>query len=176
MKINKTIQSLSSTKNYSDKEIDWARLTDILDSIKYSPSAGDITNWKLIVIKDKETKEKIAKISSNQLWIATAPVILIVCNDQSEMKRMFKDKADFYSTQSCAAGIQNILLMANSVGVDSAWVRTFNADKIRSTLNIPEDIKIDALITLGYADKKEEEKKTELKNVIYFEEWEKIEL
>jgi nitroreductase len=177
MEIHRAIQTLGSTKKYLDKEIDWAKLTDILDSIKYTPSAGEIPNWKLLVVKDKKTRKEIAKVSADQLWIASAPVLLVVCNDQSEMERMFKDKADYYSTQSCAAGIQNILLMANSVGVDHAWVRTFNAERIRSILKIPEEIKIDALITLGYADERERKpRKTESRNVVYFEEWEKTEL
>ena len=103
-------------------------------------------------------------------WIGHLP-------NKSEVKRMFKKKADFYSTQSCAAGIQNLLLRATSLGIDSAWVRTFNAERIRSLLKIPEDMKIDALITLGYADSREPQPKiNELKNIVYFEEWGKSEL
>lgn len=176
MEIHRAIQTLKSTKKYLDKELDWAKLTDIVDSIRHTPSAGDIANWKIIIVKDKKTKEEIAKVSADQLWISTAPVLLIVCNDQSEMERMFKGKADYYSTQSCAAGIQNILLMANAVGVDSAWVRTFNSDRIKKILDIPENIKIDAMVTLGYADKREKgERKTETRNVVYFEKWGKTE-
>ena len=176
MEIHRAIQTLKSTKNYLDKELDWAKLTDIVDAIRHTPSAGDIANWKIVIIREKKTKEAIAKVSADQLWIAGAPVLLIICNDQSEMKRMFKNKADFYSTQSCAAGIQNILLMANSIGVDYAWIRTFNADRIKSILKIPDDIKIDAMVTLGYADKREKgERKTPVRNIVYFEEWGKTE-
>ncbi len=176
MEIHRAIQTLKSTKKYLDKEVDWVKLTDILDAIRHTPSAGDIANWRVVVVKDKKIKEEIAKVSADQLWIAGAPVLLVICNDQSEMERMFKGKADHYSTQSCAAGIQNILLLANSAGVDSAWVRTFNADRIRKILDMPDDVKIDAIVTLGYADKREKgERKTETRNVVYFEKWGKTE-
>ena len=176
MEIGRCMRSLDFSQSYLDKKIGWAKLTEILDSIRYAPSAGDLQNWKLVVVKEEETKKEIAKVAANQLWMAKADVLVIVCNDQSEAKRMFKEKADFYSTQSCAAGIQNILLKANSIGVDSSWVRTFNADRIRSILKIPEDIKIDAIITLGFAKKKEKtSRKNELRNITYFEEWGKSE-
>lgn len=177
MKVEKAIQGLETTKKYLDKKIKWDKLTEILDSIRYAPSAGDLQNWKIIAIEDQETKQKLAKFSYDQSWISKASAVLVICNDQSEAKRMFKKKADLYSTQSCAAGIQNILLRATSLGIDSSWVRTFNAERIRSLLKIPEDIKIDALITLGYADRREPKPRiNELKNIVYFEEWGKSEL
>ena len=175
--MKKIIQGLGTTKNYLDKKIKWDKLTEILDSIRYAPSSGDLQNWKVVVVDDLENKKKLAKFSYDQTWVSKASVVLVVCNDQSEVKRMFKGKADFYSTQSCASGIQNMLLSATSLGIDSAWVRTFNTDRIKSLLNIPEDIKIDALITLGYAKKREEKVRVnELKNVVYFREWGNSEL
>ena len=175
--MKKIIQGLGTTKNYLDKKIKWDKLTEILDSIRYAPSSGDLQNWKVVVVDDLENKKKLAKFSYDQTWVSKASVVLVVCNDQSEVKRMFKGKADFYSTQNCAAGIQNMLLRATSLGIDSAWIRTFNAERIRSLLSIPEDIKIDALITLGYAKKREEKViVNELKNVVYFREWGNSEL
>ncbi|MBT6995478.1 hypothetical protein HN865_05115 [Candidatus Woesearchaeota archaeon] len=175
--MKKIIQGLGTTKNYLDKKIKWDKLTEILDSIRYAPSSGDLQNWKVVVVDDLENKKKLAKFSYDQTWVSKASVVLVVCNDQSEVKRMFKGKADFYSTQNCAAGIQNMLLRATSLGIDSAWIRTFNAERIRSLLSIPEDIKIDALITLGYAKKREEKVRVnELKNVVYFREWGNSEL
>ncbi len=175
--MKKIIQGLSVTKNYLDKKIKWDKLTEILDAIRYAPSSGDLQNWKVVVVDDLETKKELAKFSYDQTWIAKSSVVLVICNDQSEVKRMFKNKADFYSTQNCAAGIQNMLLRATSLGIDSAWIRTYNADRIKGLLKIPEDIKIDALITLGYAKKRESKARVnELKNIVYFREWGKSEL
>ena len=66
MEIGRCMRSLDFSQSYLDKKIGWAKLTEILDSIRYAPSAGDLQNWKLVVVKEEETKKEIAKMAKGK--------------------------------------------------------------------------------------------------------------
>lgn len=59
------------------------------------------------------------------------------------------------AVQSLAAAIQNMLLVAFSLGLGTCWfcAPLFSQDSVREILKIPEDIEPQALITLGYPSK-----------------------
>ncbi len=172
MDIDRCIKTRRSVRRYLKKDIKFDKLTDILDAIRYAPSSGNLQNWRIIVVKDEETKKKIAEASADQLWMADAPVILVICNDKSEIARMYPKHADTFSIQNIAAGIQNMLLKANSLGIDSCWIGSYNDKRIKTLLRIPENISIDAILTLGYAaDKEEMPKRIDLENITFFEKW-----
>lgn len=172
MDVNRCIKTRRSTRDFLKKEIKWDKLTSILDSIRYAPSSGNLQNWRVIVVKDKENKKKISNFCLDQTWVAKAPVLIVVCNDESDVKRMYKKRSDLFSIQNCAAGIQNILLRANSLGVASCWIGVYNADKIKDLLKIPNKIKVDAVIALGYAAREEEmPNRLDLDKFVYFDEW-----
>ena len=172
MDLDRCIKTRDSTRDYLEKDIKWNKITDILDSINYAPSSGNLQNWRLVVVKDKEVRAEIAKICTDQPWVAKVPVLIVVCNDETEVKRMFGKKADLFSIQNCAAGIQNILLKANSLNIASCWIRTYNVDRLRHIIKLPDNIKVDGIIALGYAKRKPEETtKLGLDKILFYDRW-----
>ena len=174
MELDRCISTRRSTHKFLDKKISWNKICDILESARYAPSSGNIQNWRFVIVQDPKKIKKISQYCSDQVWIATAPTLIVVCNDESEVKRMYKKRSTLFSIQNCAAAIQNILLKSNSMNIDSCWIGIYNADKIKDMLRIPPEIKIDAIIALGYAEKKEEiPKRIDLENICFFDEWNK---
>ncbi|MCD4759379.1 nitroreductase family protein [archaeon] len=172
MNIDRCIKTRRSIRKFLDKRISDEKIADILDSARYAPSAGNIQNWKFIIVRNKKTIEKLANLCADQVWVETATVLIVVCNDQSEVKRMYKKRAELFSTQNCAAAIQNILLKANSLGIASCWVGVYNGDRVKAELKVPVELKIDAIIPLGYAAREQEPvKRIDLENLVFFEEW-----
>ncbi len=172
MDINKAIETRRSTRYFLDKDVNWNKLGDILDSARYAPSSGNLQNWRFIVVKDKEKKEKLAVAAADQTFIEKAPAIIVVCSDDADVKIMYKSKSDHYSTQNCAAAIQNMLLKATSLGIASCWIGAFREEKIKAILKIPDKIKVHAMIALGYAKREEKmPKRIDLENLVYFDEW-----
>ena len=47
-----------------------------------------------------------------------------------------------------------MLIRANSLGVSSCWVDTFENNTLRRHLKIPDEITPEIIITLGYSDEK----------------------
>lgn len=46
--------------------------------------------------------------------------------------------------------IENMVLMATALGLGSCWIRLFNAKKVHEMLGLPPEIKVVALLPVGY--------------------------
>ena len=60
------------------------KVTKILEAARLSPSANNRQAWKFIVIKDKETKKRLARAALGQSFIETAPVVIVGCGTEAK--------------------------------------------------------------------------------------------
>jgi len=75
-----TIDSLKwryATKKMNGKNIPYKKLTNILESIRLAPSSYGLTQYNFLVIKNKETKEKLLPACYNQSQIVDCSELLI---------------------------------------------------------------------------------------------------
>lgn len=93
--MNSTIESIlnhRSIRSYSDQEVKQEQLDAILQCAQAAPSSINGQQMSVIVVKDKETKEKISELAGGQPWIAQAPVFLLFVADFYRAK-LAADKA-----------------------------------------------------------------------------------
>lgn len=145
------IKSRRSIRSFKSKEVEDEKINEILDSAKYAPSAGNLQARDFIVVKDKKIKEKLSFASCGQIFISTAPVVFVVCADKSKASR-YGERAVFYSLCDCCASIENMMLSGHYLGIGSCWVGAFDEPEVKKILNIPESIKVCALVPMGYPD------------------------
>jgi len=148
-------------------------LGKILDAGLEAPSAGNLQNWKFILVKGHEKRQAIANAAVQQYWIAQAPAVIVVCSMQEKVKSFYGIRGDrLYSIQACAAAIQNMLLAAHSLGVASCWVSAFDEDMLRRALNIPDKVRIQAILPMGYATEYPKEPiRHHIENMVDIENW-----
>lgn len=145
------IQSRTSIRRYTDEGIERETIGKILESARWAPSAGNMQSWEFIVVEDRETKEKISQFSYNQEHIREAPVCIVVLGDKEKARRKYDERGEnLYMVQETAAAMQNMLLMAESLGLGSAWVGAFDEENIKDLLDIPEKLRPLSIITLGH--------------------------
>lgn len=172
MEFDRCLKSRRSVRKFKDKKLSKASLGAILDAVRYAPSAGNLQNWKLIVVEDKEKKEKISKVCLSQKWMSMAGALVVVCSDDSDVKNVYGERSEFYCRQNCSAAIQNMLLKACSIGIGSCWIGAFDDEKVKDILKIPEKINVEAILCFGYADEKPKmPKRVDLNDIVNFEEW-----
>lgn len=169
MDISICIKKTSQVKSYLDKDVKHRDVAKLLDSARFAPSSGNIQNWRFLIVRNKDAKEKIARACLDQLWIQEAPVLIIVCSDNSNIKTMFPKKWKKYSRENCAAAVQNIILQAASLGLSSCWIRSFNALKLKNILKITDDVSVEAVITIGYSNEKPKESRHKTEELTFFE-------
>ena len=172
MDAREAIITRRSVREYKDKDIGLSTIEEIIDAGRYAPSAGNIQLWRVIVVKDERVKNKIARLAMKQSWISQAPAVLVVCSNKTTLKSYYGKRADKYAMQTISAAVQNMLIRANSLGVGTCWVDTFESKALKRELRIPEDTNPEVIITLGYSDKKARASlKVDLNKIVYFERW-----
>lgn len=153
MNVFEAIATRRSIRKFTAQDIPMEILGVVLDAGRYAPSAGNVQNWRFVIIKNKENKQKIAEAAMQQMWIAQAPVIILVCAETEKIKQFYGIRGErLYSIQNCAAAIQNMLLTAHSLGLASTWIGAFDETMLRRAAEIPEDIRAQAILPFGYPD------------------------
>jgi len=154
MDLFEVLEKRYSCREYLSRDVNDLDLSKILNYASFSPSAGNLQQWNLIVVKSKEKRESLAIASLNQSWMSQAPVHLVVLGNEEYVKKFYKIRGELYCKQDCAAFIQSILLIATDLGIDSCWVGAFDNEMLKRELEIPDNLVPYAIITLGYGKEK----------------------
>ena len=169
------IKTRRSIRKYLDKPVPWDDIHAVVEAAMYAPSAGNLQNWKFIILLERGLKKKIAEAALQQYWIEAAPVVIVVCAEPGKAERYYGVRGErLYTIQNCAAAIENMLLAANARGLGSCWVGAFEEDAVTRALSIPENegIRPQAILTFGYPDEKPEmPRRFTIETLLYFNKW-----
>lgn len=149
------IKTRRSIRQFQDIPLDWEVVTDIIDAARYAPTSGNLQNNKFIVVFDKAKINKLCECCANQLWIATAPAVIVVCAEPEKARKFYGIRGErLYSIQNSAAAALVIMLAAQDHDLATCWVGAFDEDSVKSTLGIPGTIRPQVIIPIGYAAEK----------------------
>jgi len=173
MDVLEAIRTRRSIRKYKDKQVPWDNIVTILQAGKYAPSAGNLQNWKFIHIKSDAKRKSIAKACMDQEWMEMAPIYIVVVAEPNKADRYYGTRgARLYTIQGCAAAIENMLLTAHSLGLGSCWIGAFDEDELFRILNLPEEITVQGIITIGYADESPDPPpKHRIEHIVFAEKW-----
>lgn len=173
MELYEAIRGRRSIRKYLDKSVEYEKIAVVLEAGSHAPSSGDLRDFKFILVTKHELIQEIAQNSTEQYWIETAPVLIVVCAETGRNKEYYGDRGEkLYSIQNSAAATQNMLLQAYEQGLSSCWIGSFDEEKIRIIIKAPENVRPQAILTLGYADE-EPKSKTEIdiETLVRFEQY-----
>jgi len=159
-----------SIRKYLKKPVEFDKIAVILKAGSKAPSAGNLQDYRFIVLTDKVVIRHVANHCTEQYWIAQAPVAIVVCTDIDRTEAYYGLRGQrLYSIQDAAAAMENMLLAAYDLGLGSCWIGSFEEEYISDALNIPDNIRPQGIITLGYADGDSiEREETDLNTMVYF--------
>lgn len=164
-----SIFSRRSVRRYQDKPVESEKLEEVLKAGMYAPSAKNQQPWHFIVCDDKKVIEEVKNLHSYAVSLATAPIAILVCGDT---KLEFLE--GFYHVD-CSAAIQNMLIAAKELGLDTCWMGIFPKEDLEESFskyfNLPENVKPHSMIALGYADQNIPMPERFDKTRIHFNKW-----
>lgn len=166
-----TLKGRHSVRKYRDIPLSWDVLTRVVDSVRYAPTSGNLQNFKFVVVLNKSFISAIAEASANQLWMQTAPVLIVVCAELEKAKKFYGLRGErLYAVQNASNAAMIMSLAAHAEGLSSCWVGAFNEDEVVRILNIPSTVRPQAILALGYSDEKPRaQPKYELANLFYID-------
>jgi nitroreductase len=154
-----------------------AEINTLLEHTILSPTSFNIQNWRFVVVKDKEIKEKLKAASWGQSQVSDASIVVLLCGDLNawakEPERYWKDTpaevqnqivpmiGKFYqdnpqlqrdeAMRSCGMAGQTIMLAAKAMGYDTCPMIGFNLQQVAEIINLPENHVICFMIVVGKA-------------------------
>lgn len=169
-----------SVRKYQDRPVARELVERVLEAARWAPSPHGRQPWRFVVITRQEVKTKLAqdmgtswqrnlemdgqdaeivaiRLEKSRQRILSAPVIILPCLYLEDLDR-YPDEArqadeTIMAIQSLGAAIQNMLLMAYELGLDTGWMcaplfcpEIVCQSLLLDTVYIPQ-----ALITVGYA-------------------------
>jgi len=159
-----SIRAFDKEKN---KKISDEVILELLELAIKAPSAGNLQSWEFIIVKDQETKNRLARAALNQRFVAEGSHLIVACANQELSATVYGNRGwDLYSIQDVTAAIMILLLGVTNIGLGACWVGAFREPEVREILGIPQGVKPVALIPIGYP-KKVAEKSPPRKNLKY---------
>jgi len=147
MDVFDAISQRSSVRAYKATDVEEDKLKKILEAGRLSPSASNRQEWKFIVVRDKETKKKLAKAAFGQTFIGEAPVVIVACGTESKTIMACGQPA---YTVDVSIACAFMILQAYELGLGTCWIGAFKEDEVKKILKIPEEVRVVAMTPLGY--------------------------
>ena len=147
MDVFQAIQLRRSIRVYQDREVEKEKLNKVLEAARLAPSANNRQEWKFIVVKNKDTRERIAEAASSQAFVGQAPVVIVACATETQS---IMTCGQLRYTVDVSIAMSFMILQAQELGLGTCWIGAFDESGVKEILDIPDDIRVVAMTPLGY--------------------------
>ena len=175
------IEQRRAVKHYDPAfEMPEADVERLLDLALLSPTSFNIQNWRFVVVRDAEQKQKIRAAAWDQAQVTDANLTIVLCGDpkawEKDPGRYWKNAPEatqemlvpmigqFYTgagdvvqrdevMRSVGIAGQTLMLAAKSMGYDSCPMIGFDPGQVGEIIGLPEGHVIGMMVTVGKAVK-----------------------
>ena len=146
MDLMQAIRARRSIRNFLDKYVEEELLLAVLEAGRLAPSAKNMQDWRFIVVRDAARRSLLAKAARGQEFVGQAPVVIAACGT-SDLVMTCGQPA--YAID-VAIALDHMTLAAAAFGLGTCWIGAFYEDKVKEILGVPPEIRVVALLPLGY--------------------------
>lgn len=149
------IETRRSIRRFLPKPVEPEKIERLIEAGLRAPSSRGLNPWEFIVITNPRVLETLSRAKEHGSdFFAGAPLGIVVCADPRRSDVWIEDA-------SIAAAF--ILLAAHDMGLGACWIQIrqrIHGEKetaeefVRKVLAVPEDLKVECLIAIGYSAEK----------------------
>jgi len=166
----KEIFNRRSIRKYEDRPVEKEKIEKLLRAAMQAPSAANQQAWEFIVVENKETLKKLSTVSPYSKPVEDSAVTFVL------LANIDNFRAETAWQQDMGAAAENLLLEATYLGLGAVWLGVAVADScvasVKSTFNLPDNIKPFALISVGYPkDQQNEFVDRFAQSKVHYENW-----
>lgn len=167
-----TILTRRSVRKFTDQPIDEKQLKELLLAGMSAPSCANTRDWSFLVVKDKETLNKMADANGRPAQpLRQADVGILVLGD---LDRAFKHAKDYWIIDGAIAA-ENILLAAHAMGLGGVWLGTWpqmeRVNALRELFQLPDNVVPHSILALGTPAEQPASKECWEEDRIHYEKW-----
>lgn len=163
------IKERRSIRKYRPDPVPEDTLQTILEAARWAPSWANTQCWRLIVVREPETRSKLAdtlrgskpgKSNSATEGMRQAPVAIVACAER-ELSGYYKveeeripstDKGEWWLMFDVGLAMNNISLVAHALGLGTVHIGLFDDGDVRKIMGIPDNLVVVELMVLGWPD------------------------
>lgn len=145
--VEKAILSRRSVRSYKDEEIPRKKLEDIIDKVRMAPSAKNRQDWKFVIVDDGDKKRELCDKAVKQSFVKEAPALIAGVNTEPKYRMSCGIPAGIVDV---SIALDHLTLKAAEEKIGTCWIGSFDQVKSKKILNIPDEYRIVALMSIGY--------------------------
>jgi nitroreductase len=147
MNVIDAIKTRKSVRKYSDKPIENEKLTAVLEAGRLAPSASNRQEWRFIIVRDLAMRKKLVEAANRQGFVGEAPTVIVACAETDG--HIMRCGLPCFPID-VAIALDHITLAAVELGLGTCWIGAFDEMKVKEILGIPNEIRVVALMPIGY--------------------------
>ncbi|MBN1787635.1 MAG: nitroreductase family protein [Sedimentisphaerales bacterium] len=168
MDLYQAIRDRYSCRSFAAIKIETEKINRILEAARLAPSAKNLQDWRFVVVTDDFKREQIAIAANEQMFIASAPVIIVGCSNTDYSMRCGQKIGPI----DVAIAMEHMALAATAEDLATCWVGSFYAEKVRRILEIPQKIEIIEIMPIGYpAEDKIQRPREDIESIVCYDKW-----
>ena len=168
MTVIDAIRKRYSCRSYQDRAVEKEKLAQVFEAARLAPSAKNLQDWRFVVVADKQKKQQVADTTNRPDVFVKAGAIIAACSNSDFVMKCGQPVAPI----DVAIALEHISLQATELGLATCWIGSFETEKVREILGIPEDVAIIELMALGYpADGQRETGREPIEKIVCYEKW-----
>ena len=170
MELMEAIKGRRSIRKYRTEPVPEEALQTVLEAARWAPSWSNTQCWRLVVVRDKETKSKLAdtlkgikagRTNPADEAVRTAPIVIALCaelgvtgyyRDESGENKLATDNGESWFMFDVALAAQNMSLAAHSLGLGTVHTGLLDAAEAARIVGLPENVVLVELLPLGLPD------------------------
>jgi len=170
MDVYTSISTRKSVRAFRDRDVPENVISRLLEAARLAPSASNRQEWRFVVVRNPETRKRLARVASGQKFVGEAPVVIACCAET--------DGHVMACGQPCypidvAIAIDHLALCATAEELGTCWIGAFDEGQIKEILGIPPQIRVVALLPVGYPQDPApvEKSRLPLEKIVKYERW-----
>ncbi len=139
-----------SPRAFSNKKVEKVKLQRLFEAARWSPSANNEQPWCFIVGEaGDDTFDKIFEtlVEFNQLWVKTAPLVVLAIGKIDSNK---SGQENLWYKYDVGQSVAHLTFQATHEGLWAHQIGGFDMEKTRKLFDIPEGYEAISAIAIGY--------------------------
>jgi nitroreductase len=151
MQFGEVIERRRSIRAFQATPVEEGQINAILAASRLAPSAGDLQAYKIVIVRQLETRTLLAEAALGQRFIAEAPVVLVFFADARRSEGKYGSRgATLFCLQDATIAAAYAQLGAAAQQLGSCWVGAFDDAQVAKLLGAPAYLRPVVLLPVGY--------------------------
>lgn len=149
--ISNVVLERASVRRYSEEQVGFGKIEEILTLATRAPSAGNLQAYKILVVTNDKIRNKLTGNALGQYAVYSAPhsLVFVALPKVSAEKYSIRGERLFCIQDATIVAAYTQLLLQNA-GLSSVWIGSFRPVEVQKTLGLKKDELPVVIMPFGY--------------------------